>query len=152
MRRCCTWNTDVFPGFKAKYIDTGKIHYVFREVLVGGGPEIAMGAAGFLLARCAGADKYFTVLDQVFRAQDGIYKSGDVKGGLLKIAKANGMSDKQFNDCVDNNDALVAVNARNEKAAKDGVDSTPTFFINGKKAFEAVPTLDQLGAAVTAAG
>ena len=149
---CARFNNEVFPAFKSQYIDTGKVHYVFREVLVGGGSEQAMGAAGFLLARCAGNDKYFTVLDQVFHAQDEIYRSGDIKAGLLKIAKANGMSDKQFNDCVDNNDALVAVNARNEKAAKDGVDSTPTFFINGKKAFEAVPTLDQLGAAVTAAG
>ena len=149
---CARFNNEVFPAFKTQYIDTGKVHYVFREVLVGGGSEQAMGAAGFLLARCAGQDKYFSVLDQVFHAQDEIYKSGDIKNGLLKVAKANGLSDKQFDDCVNNNEALVAVNARNEKAAKDGVDSTPTFFINGKKAFEAVPTIDQLGAAVTAAG
>lgn len=149
---CARFNNEVFPAFKTQYIDTGKVRYVFREVLVGGGSEQAMGAAGFLLARCAGKDKYFSVLDQVFHAQDDIYKTGDIKGGLSKIAKANGMSDKQFDDCVNNNDALVAVNARNEKAAKDGVDSTPTFFINGKKAFESVPTIDQLGAAVTAAG
>ena len=149
---CARFNNEVFPAFKTQYIDTGKVHYVFREVLVGGGSEQAMGSAGFLLARCAGKDKYFSVLDQVFHAQEDIYKAGDIKAGLAKIAKANGMSDKQFEDCVNNNDALVAVNARNEKAAKDGVDSTPTFFINGKKAFEAVPTLDQLGSAVTAAG
>jgi protein-disulfide isomerase len=145
---CARFNNEIFPGFKAKYVDTGKVHYVFREVLVGGGPEIALGAAGFLLARCAGQDKYFAVLDQVFHAQDDIYKSGDVKGGLLKVAKANGMSDKQFNDCVDNNDALVALNNRSDKAGKDGVEATPTFFINGRKAFEAVPTEAQLEAAI----
>jgi len=149
---CARFNNEVFPAFKTRYIDTGKVRYVFREVLVGAGSEQAMGAAGFLLARCAGQDKYFSVLDQVFHAQDEIYRSGDIKNGLLKIAKANGLSDKQFDDCVNNKEALVALNARNEKSAKDGVDSTPTFFINGKKAFEAVPTIDQLDAAVAAAG
>ena len=149
---CARFNNEVFPAFKAKYIDTGKVHYVFREVLVGGGPEIAMGAAGFLTARCAGKDKYFTVLDQVFHDQDAIYKSGDIKGGLLKIAKANGLSDQQFSDCVNSNDALVALNNRSEKASTDGVGATPTFFVNGKKAFESVPSLGDLDSAIAAAG
>ncbi|MEI9891465.1 MAG: thioredoxin domain-containing protein [Caulobacteraceae bacterium] len=148
---CGRFNNEVFPAFKAKYIDTGKIHYVFREVLVGGGSEIALGAAGFLTARCAGKDRYFTVLDQVFHDQEAIYKSGDIKGGLLKIAKANGMSDQQFTECVNNNDALVALNTRSEKAAADGVAATPTFFVNGKKAFESVPSLAELDSAIAGA-
>ncbi len=100
---------------------------------------------------CAGKDRYFTVLDQVFHAQGDIYKSGDVKAGLLKIAKANGMDDKQFDDCVNNSDALVALNTRSEKAAADGVAATPTFFVNGKKAFESVPSLAELDSAIAGA-
>ena len=148
---CARFNNEIFPGFKTKYVDTGKVHYVFREVLVGGGPEIALGAGGFLLARCAGQDKYFTVLDEIFHQQDDIYRSGDIKGGLLKIAKANGMSDQQFSDCINNNEALVALNTRSEKAGKDGVEATPTFFVNGRKAFEAVPSEAQLEAAIAGA-
>jgi len=148
---CARFSTDVFPAFKTKYVDTGKVHYVFREVLVGGGSEIALGAAGFLTARCAGKDKYFTVLEQVFRDQDQIYKSGDIKAGLLPIAKANGLSDKQFEACVNDEAAINAVNARSEKASQEGVNSTPTFFINGKKAFEGVPTPAQLNAAIAEA-
>jgi protein-disulfide isomerase len=149
---CAHFNNDQFPAFKAKYVDTGKVRYVFREMLVGQGIEMALGAAGFLTARCAGADRYFTVVDQIFHAQDAIYKSGDVHGGLLPIAKANGMSDQRFDDCVNNTDSLTAINARSEKALADGVQSTPTFFINGKKAFEGVPPKDALDAAVQAAG
>ncbi len=149
---CAQFNNTVFPAFKAKYIDTGKVHYVFREMLVGGSSEMTMGAAGFLMARCAGKDKYFTILDQTFHAQDDIYKSGDLKGGLLKIAKANGMSDQQFEDCVGNSDSLRAVNARSEKAGADGVNSTPTFFVNGKKAYEGVPTLEALESAIQSVG
>jgi protein-disulfide isomerase len=149
---CARFNNEIFPGFKTKYIDTGKVHYVFREMLVGGSSEMSMGAAGFLMARCAGKDKYFAVLDQTFHAQESIYKSGDLKGGLLKIAQANGMNEKQFDDCISDNASLVAINARSEKAAQDGVDSTPTLLINGKKVFEGVPTAEQLDTAVKAAG
>jgi protein-disulfide isomerase len=148
---CARFNNDEFPAFKKKYIDTGKVHYVFREVLVGAGSEIAMGAAGFLTARCAGKDKYFTVLDQVFKAQDQIYRSGDIKAGLEPIAKANGLSDKQFEACINDEAAINAMNARSEKAGQEGVEATPTFFINGKKTFEGVPTPQQLDAAVDAA-
>jgi hypothetical protein len=51
---CAKWYREVYPAFKTKYVDSGKIHYVFREMLVGGGPEIAVAASGFLVARCAG--------------------------------------------------------------------------------------------------
>jgi len=148
---CARFNNEVFPAFKAKFIDTGKVHYVFREMMVGSGGEISMGAAGFLMARCAGKDRYFSMLDQIFRAQQSIYQSGDLRGGLLEIARANGMSEQEFTSCVSDDKSLIALNERSERAAKDGVGSTPTFIINGKKAFEAVPTPEQLEAAVLAA-
>ena len=66
---CAKFQQEVYPAFKAKYIDTGKIHYVFREMLVGGGAEVAVAEAGFLVARCAGKDKYFAVNDAIFKNQ-----------------------------------------------------------------------------------
>ena len=85
---CGRFNNEVFPAFKAKYIDTGKVHYVFREMLVGNGQEQAFGAAGFLLARCAGQDKYFSVLDAIFHGQGmRCTNRGDLRGGLLSIAQ-----------------------------------------------------------------
>jgi protein-disulfide isomerase len=148
---CARFNNEMFPAFKAKYVDTGKVHYVFREMLVGEGAELSLGAAGFLMARCAGADHYFAVVDQVFHAQESLYKSGDARAGLLKIAQANGMNDKQFDDCTSSTPSLVALNARSDKAQADGVGSTPTFYVNGKKAFEGVPTAEKLDAAIQAA-
>ena len=53
---CAKWNNEAFPAFKAKYIDTGKVHYVLKEFSTGDAP---VAAAGFLLARCAGKEKYF---------------------------------------------------------------------------------------------
>jgi protein-disulfide isomerase len=147
---CAAFNNDVFPAFKAKYIDTGKVNYVFHEMLVGGQGEVAMAEAGFLLARCAGKDKYFAVTDEVFHAQPQMFASGDLRGGLLRIAQSLGMTEAQFNTCIGDQNALKALEARVDKAGKDGIESTPTFIINGKK-IEGEQTLAQLDAAIAAA-
>jgi protein-disulfide isomerase len=147
---CAAFNNDIFPAFKAKYIDTGKVHYVFHEMLVGGQAEQALAAAGFLLARCAGKDKYFAVNDEIFHAQSAIFASQDLRGGLLRIAQSLGMTEPQFNTCVGDQAALKALDARVEKAAKDGVNSTPTFIINGEK-LVGEQTLAELDKAIAAA-
>jgi protein-disulfide isomerase len=128
---CARWNNDVFPQFKAKYVDTGKVRYVYREFLT---PPIEVASAGFLLARCAGKDKYFPVLDAIYRNQAQMYESGDIRGGLLRIAQSMGMNEKQFNDCITNDDSLKALNDRVEKAQKEAkITGTPTFFYNGDR-------------------
>jgi len=148
---CAKFNNESYPAFKAKYIDTGKIHYVFREMLVGDDNEVTMAAAGFLMARCAGKDKYFSVVDAIFHGQQAMEQSGDVKGGLMRIGEAAGMSDSQFNTCINDDAALKALNDRVQTySTRDGIDSTPTFVINGKK-LAGVPTLASLDRAVAAA-
>ncbi len=144
---CAAFNNDIFPAFKAKYIDTGKVHYVFHEMLVGGQAEQALAAAGFLLARCAGKDKYFAVNDEIFHAQSAIFASQDLRGGLLRVAQSLGMTEPQFNACVGDQAALKALDARVEAAGKDGVNSTPTFIINGQK-FVGEQTLATLDKAI----
>jgi protein-disulfide isomerase len=128
---CGRWENDVFPAFKAKYIDTGKVHYVFREFNTAP-PELA--ASGALLARCAGKDKYFTVVQAVFHAQEEIFTTGDIRGPLLRIAETAGMSEADFDKCVGDEKALAAFNARVEKYAKEAkIEGTPTFFFNSDK-------------------
>ncbi len=146
---CADFNNQTFPAFKTKYIDSGKIRYVFREFLT---PPLPFAAAGFLIARCAGKDKYFSVLDAIYHGQTAIYQSGDFQGGLLRIAQSAGMNEKQFTDCISNPDSLKALQARVDKAELDGVDGTPTFVINGKKVASGEMSLAQLDAAIKAAG
>jgi len=128
---CATFNAEVFPAFKAKYIDSGKVKYVFREFIT---PPAELAAAGFLTARCGGKDKYFSVLDGVFRSQEEIFRTGDMRSPLVKVAKSAGMTEEQFMACVSDEKALKALAARVEKFAKqDNISGTPTFLINGKK-------------------
>jgi protein-disulfide isomerase len=128
---CAKWQAEVYPAFKAKYIDTGKVHYVFREMLVGEGAEVALAANGFLLARCAGPDKYFPVIDAIFANQQQAFQAP--REVLSNVAKSVGMTDDQFNKCIEDEGAIKALNDRVEQHAKgDGINATPTFVINGK--------------------
>ena len=135
---CADFNNNVFDDFKKKYIDTGKIHYVFREALTG---NQALAGSGFLLARCAGKDNYFKVTDAIFRAQESMYEpnSENLKPGvahevLSRISQEVGMSDEQMNKCLTDASAVNALNDRVVKLAKEAnLDATPTFIINGKK-------------------
>jgi protein-disulfide isomerase len=150
---CGRWDTDIFPSFKAKYIDTGRVHYVFREMLVGGSEEVNLGASGFLLARCAGKDKYFAVTDAIFHVQPDIYGGKiDAHKALLNVAQSVGMNEDQFNACITNDAALTALQKRAEDhAVNDHVDSTPTFVINGVALTPGYHQLSDLDAAIAAA-
>ncbi|MCR5873275.1 DsbA family protein [Phenylobacterium sp. J426] len=146
---CAAFNETTFPAFKTKYIDTGKVHYTFKEFLT---PPEQVAAAGFLVARCAGKDKYFTVIDALFRGQQEMFQSGDMRGGLLRVAQSAGMTEEQFNACVADEAALTALNSRVEKAIRqDGIQATPTFVINGKKVKEGDITMAELDAAIAEA-
>ncbi|MDB5430218.1 MAG: disulfide bond formation protein DsbA [Caulobacter sp.] len=142
---CAKFNNDVFPEFKKKYIDTGKVHYVFREFLTA---PVPVAAAGFLLARCAGNDRYFSVLDAVFRAQPEMFADGTDAGAtpvLKRIAKDQaGMSEAQFAACIGNEDNMAKLNDRVSKYAADNkIQYTPTFVV-GDKRVEGEVTLQQL--------
>jgi len=147
---CGRFALEVFPQVKAKYIDTGKVKWVYHEFLT---PPEAVAAAGVLVARCAGKDKYFSVIDALFHSQEEMYRTGDARGTLLKVAQSAGMTEEQFNKCVQDEGAATALNKRIEKAQKDrNITSTPTFFINGKKLKEGELSLQELDAAIAGVG
>lgn len=146
---CAEFNLKVFPAIKAKYIDTGKVHYTFREILTAPG-EVA--AAGFLTARCAGKDKYFTVVDEVFKAQQEMFSGATPNDVLRRIAKENGLSDKQFETCISDPANLQAISDRVEKNTRDGeITGTPAFVVNGKKVKEGEISLAEFDAFVAEA-
>ena len=135
---CAEFNNNTFDAFKKKYIDTGKVHYVFREAMTG---NPALAGSGFLLARCAGKDNYFKVTDAVFRSQEQVYEpnSENLRPGvahdvLSRIAQEVGMNDDQLNKCLTDTKAISALNDRVSKfAQQDKIEATPTFIINGKQ-------------------
>jgi protein-disulfide isomerase len=146
---CARWDMDVFPVFRAKYVDTGKASYTLKEYLT---DPAAIAAAGFLLARCAGKDRYFPILDAVFRGQDEMVQTGQVKAVLARIAKTpGGLTEAQFDACMRDTAAEKALEARVDRHEHvDKITSTPTFIINGRR-IEGEMTMPELDAAIAKA-
>jgi protein-disulfide isomerase len=143
---CAAWANTVFPAFKARYIDTGEVRFVLREMLTGD-PELA--AAGFLLANCAPPDRYFEIVDAIFADQAGIARGGGA--ALLKIAEGAGMTPAEFQACLTNGAALKALEDETDRDARDhGVNATPTFIVGDEK-LDGEIGLDALGAAIARA-
>jgi protein-disulfide isomerase len=126
---CAHFQEVTFPELKKRYIDTGKIRYIFREF-----PLDALAAAAFMLARCAGekdSTRYFALIDTMFRQQRQWAVEKPIPP-LLAIAKQAGFSEQSFNACLANQKMLDGIESIRQRAVdKFKVQSTPTFFING---------------------
>ena len=123
---CANFAVKVYPTLKSKYVDTGKVRYILREF-----PLDPLAAAGFMLARCAG-DKYYDVIDALFQTQQKWAFARDPLPQLLAVAKQLGFTEQSFDECLANQKVLDGIDwVRQRGAEKFGVNSTPTFFING---------------------
>ena len=125
---CAHFEETTLPELKKRYIDTGKVRYVMREF-----PLDALAAAGFMLARCAGPDKYESVVETLFAKQPDWVVQKPIPP-LMAIAKQFGFTEESFNACLANQKVLDDIQAvRDHAVNKLAVNSTPTFFINGKR-------------------
>ena len=129
---CANFHKGTFKDLKSDYIDTGKIHFIYREVYFD-----RLGLWAGMVARCGGSDRYFGLVDLIYDAQSEWTKGESpaaIADNLRRLGRTAGLSDAEVEACLQDADkaqALVAVYQKN--AGADNVDSTPTFVINGKK-------------------
>ncbi len=127
---CANFHNTVYPALKEKYIDTGKVRFVFREF-----PLDNLAAAASMLARCAGDDATHAMISALFKTQDKwAFVRGNPVPELFKIAQQAGFSQERFDTCLKDNATLdKMISARQHASEEFGVNATPTFFINGKR-------------------
>ena len=135
---CAHFTVDVWPEFKKKYIDSGKVHYVFREF-----PLDNLAAAAAMLARCTGGDKTLPLIEVLFEHQkDWAFGEGNPVPKLFEFAKQAGFTQESFVKCLTDQKLLDNIMSGLTRAAEVfGVDATPSFFINGKK-LDGAPTIE----------
>ena len=85
---CAAFNNDIMPAFKAKYIDTGKVRFIFREF-----PLDPLAAGASMLARCADKDKFYPLIETLFQLQSKWAVEKPIPQ-LMAIAKQAGMSEQ----------------------------------------------------------
>jgi len=125
---CAAFAVNTFPKLKEKYIDTGKVRFIMREY-----PLDGLAAAAFLLARCAGPEKYYPLIETLF-AQQQKWAVKDPIPPLLAIAKQAGFTQQSFEVCINDKELLEKVQqVRNRGKEKFKVEATPTFYINGER-------------------
>ena len=126
---CAAFHAETWPALKAKYVDTGKVHFVLREF-----PLDPLATAGFMLGRCAGPEKRNAVLDLLFDQQKNWAFVDKPVEALENTVKQAGIGGDAFQACLKDQKLYGQINAERDAAAKDfKVDATPTFFINGVK-------------------
>ena len=136
---CAAFGENVFPMLRSKYIDTGKVRFVFREF-----PLDIKAASASMLARCIAnndAGKFFGAIATLFQQQEQLM--ADTRPTLNSIGKMSGLDERAVDVCAKDQTLLDKL-AADQKFAFEvlKVDSTPTFFVNGERLKGSMPFED----------
>lgn len=126
---CGRFHSDVLPKLKAKYVDAGKVRLVLRPFA-----RDNLDAAAWILTHCTAGERSYLLASALFERQPQWAFTPNPLPELLKIAKQAGYTEQAFNACIRDTKKLGDIAAVRDNAFTNfGVDSTPAFFINGKR-------------------
>lgn len=130
---CASFHANQYKALKANYIDTGRIRFVYREVYFD-----RPGLWASMIARCADDSDFFFVFSELLYAEQRAWlASGDpttIIADLRTLAKTAGMDDATLDACLsDGLKAEALYTWYQENADSDGINSTPSFVIDGRK-------------------
>ena len=140
---CAAWTNDVLPTFKARYIDTGKVKLVFRDLPT---QPVQAAATAAAIGRCAAPGKFFDVAHSLMAGQAAAFASGDARNWYTSAIGVSGRTEAQIDACLSNPATGQTLQADIEAAVAAGVNGTPTFFVNGHRAAD--HSLETLSAAI----
>jgi protein-disulfide isomerase len=137
---CAKFHKEVYPGFKAKYVDTGKVRFIYRDF-----PLNSRAFAGAMLARCvSGADKSLALIDVLFNTQaDWAFVEGNPQQKLFETVKQAGFTQESFEKCLTDQKLFEKLSSSQKYGAETiKITATPSFFVNGKRVVG--PTLEDI--------
>ena len=140
---CAHFASEVLPKLKEKWIDTGKAKLILRDFPL---DEPALRAA--MVARCAPPDRFYPLVEMFFETQEQVGACKGLPAPRWSGSRCSaGSSKKEFDSCLDDKALEDQVLAKPAHGVTQqlGVNSTPTFFINGKK-FDGEPTVEAFDA------
>ena len=136
--RCARFHTQVLPGLKKEFINTGKVRYIYRDL-----PLDRLALGGAMIARCSGRDTFFGFIETFYGSQASWSRASNPAQALAKLARLGGMSQNKFDQCLQNVEIQNEILQQRLKASNDfKVQATPTVFVNGD-GYSGGMTLDQ---------
>lgn len=127
---CADWHRFVYPGFKTRFIDTGEVRFVFRNLPT---PPEEMSLPGAALARCAAPERFFDVAAALMHGQEAVFRGGTREDWYGPAIAVSGRTQAQIEACVSTPAVRAAINRDIESAGAAGVSTTPSFFVNGRR-------------------
>ncbi|MBT7903257.1 thioredoxin domain-containing protein [Candidatus Woesearchaeota archaeon] len=129
---CAKFYSQTLPLIEEKYIDTGIVKLVYRDLPLGFHSQAQKAAEA---AECAGDQgQYWEMHDKLF--DNGV--SGGVSS-FKKYASELGLDQGLFDECLDTSKFADEVKADMADGSAAGVSGTPAFFVNGQKLVGAQP-------------
>ena len=141
---CAVWTNEVLPEFRTRFIDTGQVRLIYRDLPTNPG-EIAVAAAK--VTRCAAPDQAFAVIERLMAQQATARSLNYPATWFANAAALGGRPAEEIAACVQDPATQASLETDVQGAQAAGVRGTPTFFINGER-FEGVPTVDGLAAVI----
>ncbi len=123
---CAAFHRETYDALKERYIDTGKVRFVYRDFPLDG---TALRAS--MLARCTSPEQFFGMIEVLYRSQQSWARNHDAVGALGQVGRLAGVNDRTFEACMANEELLNGIVQMRQTGTDAGVSSTPTFFING---------------------
>ncbi|MBU1323859.1 MAG: DsbA family protein [Alphaproteobacteria bacterium] len=140
---CAHWAEEILPAFKARWIDTGQVRLVYRDLPTGPAEPAILAAK---LTRCVAAERAFPVIETLFAQQDAARLMRWPPGWFMNALDAGGRPPQQVAACIEDPATEAALNADIDAARAAGVTGTPTFFVNGVRVAD--PTLQGLASVI----
>jgi protein-disulfide isomerase len=133
---CAAFHSQVLPEIKTRYVDTGRVRYVFRTYPTGGAQYALLGA---VLARCAGPRGYYPAVQRLMDEQmwviGQIQRGGTAGAGAIQLVASDGgtaMTQAQMDACLADKPAAQRVlDIAREGETRYQIAATPTLVING---------------------
>ena len=126
---CAAFARDTWPAVDRRYVQTGAVRFIVREMPTA---PVAVAAAGFLLARCTGPQRYWSVVQALLAHQGEVLGATSLSSAIEREAALAGLDPELAKSCLSDADAIDAINARRQSGLDAGIDSTPYFLINGR--------------------
>ena len=142
---CRAFHEETWPTIKEEYVDTGRVKFILREF-----PFDPRSAAAFMLARCAPNGQRSAMVDAMFETQDSWARAENGQAALFDVARLAGFTEDSFRACLTDQELTTKVFDSFKKGETLGVESTPTFFVDGQR-YSGNMSAEAMGALLDAA-
>ena len=141
---CAAFATEQEAALDQRYVETGKVRFIYHDFPLPQHNNAVIAAAA---ARAAGEQgKFWPMHDLLFARQRECSSSSAIQSLLVSYAEAIGLDRQAFEQALQSETFVPALEAARQQSGQRGVQATPTFEVNGK-----LVDASQLEAAIAAA-